>query len=98
MLSTGVPVCNRSRRLRYHVYFIPIDVQLKDTIALAYGNSLTEEFSEVVGYASAKAMEADGPIGKEMKDGDDKDAPEMESYFITSEISTKCIFGLSLHF
>lgn len=54
--QNGDPEREGSRKLRYHVYLITSDVQVKDVIAFACGNSLTSVATIGADKISAKMM------------------------------------------
>lgn len=85
-LQYGSPDCKCSHRFRYHIYFIPSDIQPKNIIALAYGDSQTEGVAAEADWAAAKVLETYGAIRECVKDENDGDVSEMVDYFISSEI------------
>lgn len=52
------PEWNWSHRLRYHVYFIPSNVQLKDKIVFAYTDNLMTEVATRADWEAGRVVEA----------------------------------------
>lgn len=50
------PEWNGTHRLRYYVYFISIDVQLKNAVAFAYGDCLMSGAATTVDWKAAKLV------------------------------------------
>lgn len=65
-------------------------MQLKDSKSFVSKGSLLAVDDRGVGWANAKAVETDGPIGKYLADEYDGAAAEIVNYLIFSEISEEC--------
>lgn len=80
---------NKSHTLRYHVYFILSDIQLKDAKAYAYGDSLMAAISETattVNRAAAKVVDTHGLEGEYVRSEIHEGVPQVKNYFISFEI------------
>lgn len=56
-LQHGGPKRNVSHKLRYHLYLAPCNEQLKDGIAFAYGDSVTDATITGAGREPAEVVE-----------------------------------------
>lgn len=66
-LQDMVPECNGSRRLKYHVYLVTNDVQVKGAIPLAHRDSLTARIATEAHWPSKKVENTYGPLPGDVK-------------------------------
>lgn len=80
-----------SHRLRYYGYFILRYVQPKGAVALSYGDSLTAMIVTRADWEAAKVVETSEQNGDEVEIIHCVHVPEVQNYFISSEISDEWV-------
>lgn len=93
-LYNGEPQWNGPYRLKYDVYLILNDVQLKDAIQFAYRNSLTAGVTTGDDWETAEVVETHDQEVDDMEDGERADVANMENYFISTETPAECVLML----
>lgn len=71
--------------IRFHVYLLPSNVQLKNKTS-ATEESLTAEVSSGGSWVAAKVVKTHGPVGENIEVKHDRDVADREYSFIFYEI------------
>lgn len=83
---------SRSHKLGNVSYFIPSDMQLKDSVSLVYEESLTTKVAPAateVDCAAAKMVNTKASVSEKVEIKDGEDVPEIWYYFIYFGITEK---------
>lgn len=86
-LQDGETDCNGSHGLRYDVYFVRSDGQLKVAIALAYEGPVTAGVATEAPWETRKVLQLHKQDGNDVESKEGANVSEMDNYYISSDIS-----------